>query len=265
MPMSSFFLAADHLEQELSPEPVMAPAAGAVLLHCGIVIAIVLYGIIGGFFHHNLWGGAGPGGAIQVNLVSSALPLPSDQPPNKNVLSTETPSQAPAPPEPKAKQAVDETAIPIAGKQKKPEKQVAPKTPQKQTQPIQDNRAQYGEQAGSSMPRTAAQSSSTGPATVNQSDFGSMFGYYVDGINRKMDANGYRSLADPHTPRGAKAYISFKIARDGSASDVRLDQSSGSPSWDTTCVRAAQRVDTFGRLPDQYRGSTLLVSFYCEY
>jgi protein TonB len=261
--MSILLQGGDHLEQELAPEPVMAPAAGAVALHCGLVAAIVLYGIIGGFFHHNLWGGAGPGGAIQVNLVSSALPIPSDQPQNQNVLSTETPSQAPAQPEPKAKQAVDETAIPIAGKQKKPEQQQAQKTPQRKVEPTPTNRAQYGEQAGSNMPRQA--SATSGPATVNQSDFGTMFGYYVDGINRKMDANGYRSLADPHTPRGARAYISFSIARDGSVTQVRLDQSSGSPTWDTACVRAAQRVDTFGALPQGYRGNTLMVSFYCEY
>jgi protein TonB len=241
----------------------MAPAAGAVALHCGLVAAIVLYGIIGGFFHHNLWGGAGPGGAIQVNLVSSTLPIPSDQPQNKNVLSTETPSQAPAQPEPKTKQAVDETAIPIAGKQKKPEQQQTERSPQRKVDPTPTNRAQYGEQAGSNMPRQA--SSTSGPATVNQSDFGTMFGYYVDGINRKMDANGYRSLADPHTPRGARAYISFSIARDGSVSQVRLDQTSGNPTWDTTCVRAAQRVDTFGALPPGYRGNNLMVSFYCEY
>ncbi len=241
----------------------MAPAAGAVALHCGLVLAIVLYGIIGGFFHHNLWGGAGPGGAIQVNLVTSALPIPSEQPPNQNVLATETPSQAPAQPEPKAKQAVDETAIPLAGKQKKPEHQETPKTPQRKLEPTPTNRAQYGEQAGSSMPRQT--SSTSGPATINQSDFGTMFGWYVDNINRKMDANGYRSLADPHTPRGARAYISFSIAKDGSVSQVRLDQSSGSPTWDTACVRAAQRVDTFGPLPGQYRGSSLNVSFYCEY
>jgi len=258
-------IVSDHLEQELTPEPVMAPAAGAVMLHVGLLTAIVLYGVIGGFFHHNLWGGPGSGGAIQVNLVSSALPLPSDQPPNKNVLATETPSQAPAPPEPKAKQAVDETAIPILGKQKKPEQKEAPKATVKQQQPVEENRAQYGEQSGSSMPRAATQSSSIGPASVNQGDFGSMFGYYVDGINRKMVANGYRSLADPHTPKGARAYISFKIARDGSPSDVRLDRSSGSSTWDTACVRAAQRVDTFGLLPAGYRQPVLLVSFYCEY
>ena len=95
--MSSFFQGGEHLQQELAPEPFAKPAAGAVLLHCGIVIAIVLYGVVGGFFHHNLWGGAGPGGAIQVN-ITSALPLPSDHPPNQNVLATEKPSEAPAPP-----------------------------------------------------------------------------------------------------------------------------------------------------------------------
>jgi protein TonB len=261
--MSSYFNAADHLQQELAPEPLARPAAGAILLHCGIVAAIVLYGVVGGFFHHNLWGGAGPGGAIQVNITSS-IPLPSEHPPTQNVLATEKPSEAPAPPEPKAKQVEDETAIPIVGKPKKPEHQEAPKTAVKQP-PIPQNRAQYGEQAGSNLPRAAAPGAATGPTSVTDANFGSLFGWYVDNINRKMDANGYRSLADPRTPRGARSYISFTVARDGTVSQVRLDRSSGSPTWDTTCVRAAQRAENFGPLPNGYRQSSLMVSFYCEY
>ncbi len=261
---SNVFHGGDHLEQGLAPEPFARPAAGAVLLHCGIVIAIVLYGVIGGFFQHSLWGGAGPGGAIQVN-ITSALPLPTDHPPNQNVLATEKPSEAPAPPQPKVKQAEDQTAIPIQGKPKKQQQEEIKKTPPRQTPPVPQNRAQYGEQAGSSMPKTMAQGAGTGPTSVTDANFGSLFGWYVDNINRKMEANGYRSLADPRTPKGARAYISFVVARDGSVSQVRLDQSSGSPSWDTTCVRAAQRVDTFGSLPSQYRGNNLMVSYYCEY
>jgi periplasmic protein TonB len=260
---SNFFIGGDHLQQELAPEPFAKPAAGAVLLHCGVVIAIVLYGVIGGFFQHSLWGGAGPGGAIQVN-ITSALPLPSDHPPNENVLATEKPSEAPAPPAPKVKQAEDETAIPIQGKPKKQQQEEIKKTPQRQPQPVQQNRAQYGEQAGSVLPKTTAPGSG-GPTSVSDANFGSLFGWYVENINRKMDQSGIRSLADPHTPKGARVYISFMIARDGSVSQVKLDQSSGSSSWDTTCVRAAQRVDTFGALPAQYRGSNLMVSFYCEY
>jgi len=259
---SPFFQAGDHLQQELAPEPFAKPAAGAVLLHCGIVIAIVLYGVIGGFFHHILWGGAGPGGAIQVNITSS-IPLPSEHPPNQNVLATEKPSEAPAPPETKTKQAEDETAIPIQGKPKKQQDQNVKQTPKQPDVP--KNTAQYGEQAGSQLPRTATPGASNGPTTVADANFGSLFGWYVDNINRKMEQNGYRSLADPHTPKGARAFISFNIARDGAISQVRLDRSSGSPTWDSVCVRAAQRVDTFGPLPGQYRGSNLMVSYYCEY
>lgn len=263
--MSGVLEGSERLEGELTPEPWKAPAAGAVVLHIALASGVVLYGIIGGFFHHNFWGGAGASGAIQVNLVSSAIPLPSDQPPNQNVLATETPSQAPAPPEPKAKQAVDETAIPILGKQKKPQQKTAPRTPPRQQQPVQTNRAAYGEQAGSSMPRVTQQGFTSGPTTVSDSNFGSLFAYYVEGINRKMSQNWYKPEVDPHTPRGAQAYIFFKIYRDGSVGDARLDRSSGSSTLDSSCVRAAQRVDTFGNLPSGYRGSYLQISFYCEY
>lgn len=262
--MSSNFQVGGHFQEGLAPEPFAKPAASAVLLHCGLVIAIVLYGIVGGFFHHNLWGGAGPGGAIQVNITSS-IPLPSDHPPNQNVLATEKPSEAPAPPQPKAKQQEDETAIPIQGKPKKPEQQQVQRTPVKPQEPVPQNKAQYGEQAGTAMPRTSQSGVANGPTTLTDANFGSLFGWYVDNINRKMDANGYRSLADPRTPKGAKASIEFKIHRDGSQSDVRLDRSSGSASWDSVCVRAAQRVDTFGPLPSGYRDSYLQVYFDCTY
>jgi protein TonB len=225
----------------------------------------VLYGILGGFFHHSLWGGSGMAGAIQVNL-SSALPLPSNQPVNQNVLATEKPSEAPAPPTPKAKQAEDETAIPISGKQKKkPERETAMRTPPRQQEPIRNNRANYGEQAGSSMPRASQQGFTSGATTVNNGDFGSRFGWYVEGIGRKMATNWYKSLVDQSTPRGARSYIEFRIYKDGSVSDVKLDRSSGSPTLDSSCMRAAQRVDTFGPLPAGYNQSTLLVSYYCEY
>src|ERR1019366_3936039 len=109
-------------------------------LHSALFGGLLLYGVLNGFFHHNLWGNPGAGGAIQVSLVSHALPLPSDRPPNDNVLATETPSEAPAEPTPKAKQEVDETAIPLSGKQVKPEHQTqtAPKTQSHQPQPKQD-------------------------------------------------------------------------------------------------------------------------------
>ena len=261
--MSTVLEGGEQLERELAPEPMMAPAAGSLVLHLALAACLLTYGLLAGLFHHNQWGNAGSGGAIQVSLTS-ALPLPSDQPPNENVLATDTPSQAPAEPTPKAKQAIDETAIPITGKQKKQQQESARKTAQHQ--PEQSNRAQYGEQAGSSMARSMqTQGYTSGQTTVSDGDFGIRFGWYLRLINRKMDANGYRALANPQTPKGAKAQIEFKIYRDGSHRDVRLDQSSGNSSWDDTCVRAAQRVDTFGQLPPEFRDAFLQVYYDCDY
>lgn len=255
----------EHLEKELTPDRMMAPAAGSVVLHLGLAGAIVLYGVLGGFFHHSLWGSAGAGGAIQVNLVSSALPLPTNQPINQNVLATETPSQAPAPPAPKEIKSEDLTAIPIQGKPIKNQQKPVQRTPPKKQQPTPDTRAAYGEQAGSSMPRTTQPSLTPGPTSVNNGDFGSRFGWYVDGISRKMASNWYKALVDQSTPRGARAYIDFSIGRDGTVSNPTLERSSGSSTLDRSCLDAARRVDSFGPLPTGYNQSTLLVSYYCEY
>ena len=251
----------DLLERELTPEKAFRPAMGSVLLHAGLAASIALYGFLGGLFHPNSWGGAGAGGAVQVSLVSSAIPLPADHPPNQNVLSTDTPSEAPSQPTPKAKQAVDETAIPIIGKHKKPEQQTAPKSSQ---QTMQTNRAQYGEQAGSSMPR-AVQNGPVGPTVVGDGDFGSRFGWYVNQINNKMAQSWYKPEVDPRTPRGARVYLTFTIKHDGTPAEVQIDKSSGAPSLDRSCQRGVQRVDTFGILPQGYNQSTLKVSYYCEY
>ncbi|MGB8260348.1 MAG: TonB family protein [Terracidiphilus sp.] len=264
--MSSILDSTEHLEQELAPEPIVAPAMGAIALHLALAGAVVAWGIVGGFFHHSVWGSPGVGGAIQVNLVSSALPLPADQPPTDNVLATETPSRAPAQPEPKAKEKVDTDAIAIQGKQKKPQAATTPKAPPKPPQPKQDNKAQYGEQAGSTIPRqTLPQPGSNGPVSVNSGDFGTRFPWFVDGMNRKMQTTWYRQEVDPRTPKGTRVYLIFTIKKDGSPVNPQVDRSSGSSTLDRSCLRAVQRVDTFGNLPSGYNGSSISVSYYCEY
>lgn len=264
--MSGIFEGSENLERELVGEPVAAPATGSIILHIALAGGIVLYGVLGGFFHTNTWGGAATGGAIRVNVVSSALPLPSDQPPNENVLATDKPSQAPVLPSPKEEAPkIDEKSIPILGKQTKPKEQPKPKS-QVKPPPKPENRAQYGEQASSSMPKSIqGQTTTNGPTSVNQGDFGSRFAYYVDGINRKMSQSWNKGEVDQRTPKGTRVFLIFSIDRFGRPSDVQLDRSSGSPTLDRSCMRGVQRVDTFGPLPAGYNQSTLKVSYYCEY
>lgn len=264
--MSSVLEGGGHLERELTPEPMGRPAAGALVLHAILAAGIIFYGVLSGLFHHDLWGNPGAGGAMNVSLVN-ALPLPADQQRNQNVLATETPSQAPALPSQKTKQMEDLKAVPIQGKRVRPRRETVHKTQPHQPPPKANNLAEYGEQAGSSMPRMLRTQGGSSVATATSGDFASRFGWYVDQINRTMSTNWYPQTVDRSTPRGSRAFITFTIHKNGSWSDVRLERSSGSPTLDQSCVNAANRVasQSFIALPSAYNQSTLRVSFYCEY
>jgi protein TonB len=263
--MKSLLEDIEQLDRPSAPDPLAAPAAGSVALHGALLGGLLLYGTLAGFFHGQMWGNAGAGGAIQVSLVSNAIPLPSEQQ-NQNVLMTETPSQAPAEPTPKARQAVDEKAIPIAGKQTKPQQKTAPKTQKNQPQP-RDNRAQYGEQAGSILPRAtlAQNSASNGPVSITNGDFGSRFGWYVEIIKRKVSQNWNRYEVDSRTPRGATAEVYFRVNRQGAPSNFKINTTSGSSTLDQSCLRATERVDTFGDLPRDSNDQWLDVIYDCTY
>ncbi len=262
--MSSVLEGGVHLERGLAAEPMGRPAAGSLALHAVLAVVLLCYGLFSGLFHHDIWGNSGMAGSMNVTLVSNAVPLPATEPPNTNVLATETPSQAPAAPSPKKEQRVDKNAIPILGKHVTPRSRTRPKTQPYQPQPRAKNLAAYGEQAGSSMPQ-GMESTSGGPTQVANGDFASRFGWYVDQINRKMDQSWYRAEVDPRTPKGSRVYLIFTIDRDGAPSDIRLDRSSGSPTLDMSCEQGVERVGTFGPLPEGYNQSTLKVSYYCEY
>ena len=122
-----------------------------------------------------------------------------------------------------------------------------------------------GGTAQTNIPRsTASNPNGNNPVAVNGGDFGSRFPWYVELIRRKTAQNWLVQEVSSSTPAGAKVYLSFVVSRDGSPSQIRIAQSSGSPSLDTSCLRAVQRVDSYGPLPGGYNGSSLSVSYYCE-
>jgi protein TonB len=260
----------DHREHVLLIErrrdPVAASAAGSILLHGALFCLLIFYGVISGLFHHNLWGNPGEGGAIQVTLVSNAIPLPHEEQ-NQNVLMTDTPSKAPAPPAPKAKEAVDETAIPLSGQDAKPKQEPARKTQQKQPPPPPDTRAHFGEQSGSALPRaTMAQNdASNGPVSITNGDFGSRFGWYVEVIKRKVGQYWNKYEVDSHTPKGSVVEIYFRVNRQGAPTNFKINKPSGSASLDQSCLHATQRVDTFGDLPRDSNDQWLDVIYSCTY
>ena len=276
----------ERIEREFAPEPIGRPMLVALLFHALLIGGAAGFALLANLFPHNTWGGTNDGGAIAVQLVSNAIPLPADQPPNDNVLATEKPSEAPAPPAPKAKATVDEGGGPIPTKIepiKKPadKKQEAVKaakpplipppitsraSPHTQPNPKLDNRAQYGEESANQMQRSVqpTTTSTDGKVSVTAGSRGFNYPFYVDALRRKMTENLYQGEVDPRTPIGTRSYILFTIRRDGSVTDIRLDRSSGSPTLDQACLRAAKRVDTFGPLPSPPSDPPPMVSYYCE-
>jgi periplasmic protein TonB len=251
---------------ELGHEPFGAPIAGSLLLHGFAIAAVVFFAYFAGHFHGAEWGNNRAPGAIQATLVSSAptIPLPQETPPTPNVLATEQPSPAPAPPQPKAAPVQQPDAVPIPVKQpekKLEKKQAQPSPKHAQPQPLQ-NRAHYGEAPATQIPHSLADNpGQNNPVNVSGGDFGSRFPYYVAIITNKVSQAWYRQEIDPRTPYGREAKVIFVIARDGTVSNIHLSQSSGSPSLDSSAVRAVQRIETFGPLPPGYSGSTVSVEY----
>jgi len=254
---------------QLERESFGAPMVGSLFLHLFVIATVALAAYLAGRLHGTTWGSDKAPGAIQATIVSSAptIPLPQETPPTPNVLATEQPSPAPAPPQPKAVPVPQPDAIPIPVKQppkekKAPEKkQEQPSPKHAQPQPLQ-NRAHYGEAPATQIPHSlAGNPGQNNPVNVNGGDFGSRFPYYVAIITNKVSQDWYRREIDPGTPYGREAKVIFVIARDGTLSNIHLSQSSGSPTLDSSAVRAVQRVDTFGPLPPGYSGSNVSVEY----
>ena len=69
--------------------------------------------------------------------------------------------------------------------------------------------------------------------------------------------------------RQAPAIIAFTIelsrwSADGSPSQIVIAKPSGDSTLDASAVRALQRIDTFGPLPDGYAGQYINVQYYFE-
>jgi protein TonB len=235
--------------------------------HLGLTALIVLYSLLFTGSRGSDWGGGGGGDAMGVTLVSS-VPLPAAQAQTQNVLANE--SKGVTKSQPKVEQK-EPDAIEIQGKNtkvkpKKPPSSTKDKIPPPPEQPT--NQAAFGEGGPVSGPygSFAAGGAKGGFGVAgNGGDFGTKYGWYVQVIQRKVSENWLKYEVDPKISTAERVYITFDVARDGHPFNVRVEQSSGVPSLDTSAVRALQRIDTFGSLPPDYHGSKISVEYWFDY
>jgi protein TonB len=271
-------------KEAVAPSLAVSATMHAVLLACLVFLPAVLSR------SGEDWGSNGNGGAsgeaISARLVGG-IPLPPHAHAKpENVLANESKGLSQSIPAPAAKE--DEQAIAIPDKQSKvkttkekaavanQDRDVARRRPTVATpsreQPREmakvDNTVPFGAGGPVAGPYTTFQDGNTAGGLKfgegGTGSFGSRFGWYTDVVARKVH-QAWESEVNPSVSSAKRVYILFDISRSGTPSNVRIEQSSGVPSLDLSAVRALQRIDTFGPLPQGYNGSYVSVEFWFDY
>jgi len=252
--------------RDLPRENVSASFVLALTLHA----ALIGTGIAWAFLAHSdphSWGeNSHTSGSIEASMVSS-IPLPSKQnyDPNK-VLTTDSPSKAVAAPKPKAEPPPKPNEVLIPEKtQPKPTKiaeKSTPEPPKHLEPPTPTTKAPTGESTGVRLPMAQQQvKNGTASITVDDRSFGDRYAYYTRIVDQKV-SQSWNSQDLPTASTGMRTIVVFTINPDGSPSDVKILTRSGSLSFDTTALRAIQRIDTFGPLP---QNKAITVEFALDY
>jgi len=238
-------------------------------LHIGLIAAIALSVWIQR--SGNPWGGPGGGGdsSVKVNLISSAgIPMPHPIVPTPSQVVDPTKGlaeEAPKIEEPKN----DATRI-LKFKEKQP-----PPPPSKKSKVFEpkikppDNATPYGKGGGQlDVPTGYSQTpgaSASGLAVQGQGggDFATRYGWYVESVKRAISQNWIQTSIDPsiRAARRAKTTVSFRIYRDGTIKNIRLDTPSGNRSMDDSATRALLSIDKLPTLPADYSGAYVDVTF----
>jgi periplasmic protein TonB len=237
----------------------------SVVFHCALVVGVFGLGFVLNWHSSTNDWGSNKGDAVDAVLVSgAAIPIPHPQQQTQNIVANESKGVTQTQPQPKVEEPQD--ALPIQGKvtPKKIDRPTPPTHVQPRAVPTPvETAVPYGEGGPVSGPYGSFSAPNTkGGFSVQNSGFADKYGWYVDVIRHKVQQNWLTYEIDPRITAPHRAYIEFDITRDGSPANVRVEQPSGVPSLDTSAVRAVQRIDGFGAVPD---GETLHVEFWFDH
>jgi len=91
------------------------------------------------------------------------------------------------------------------------------------------------------------------------------FQFYLQMISDKITANWFQSLVDPGVGGLLQTQVYFRIYRNGTISDIKIDASSGVESFDLSAKRAIQSAVPFATLPNEYSGQYLGITLVFEH
>ncbi len=91
------------------------------------------------------------------------------------------------------------------------------------------------------------------------------FQFYLQMISDKITANWFQALVDPGVAGVLQTQVYFRIYKNGTISDIKIDVSSGIESFDLSARRAIQTAAPFAPLPNEYDGQYLGITLVFEH
>jgi periplasmic protein TonB len=239
------------------------PLALSLGFHVLLGLTILVLGFLLEPSGRSDWG-ENPGEAVNAKLVTGApIPLPRPDAQTENIVANDSKGVTQTVPQPKTAQTEDGVTIPGQVTKPKIDKAVTTANVRPHPVPTPVTAVPYGEGGAVSGPYSAFTAPNTrGGFSAQNADFGSKYGWYVDTVRRTVQNNWLLYEIDPHINAPHRAYVDFEILRDGTPANIHLVQSSGVPTLDLSALRALQRVDKFGALPE---GSKQAFEFWFDY
>jgi TonB family protein len=154
------------------------------------------------------------------------------------------------------KAAVEEPKQP----EKKEEKIPVPKKPDTRKEGKEKQAAEAKKEPPAEAQKPLGVTVGTGEGTgiaVDAANF--PFGYFLAAIERRVSENWFSAVAEGGT--GLTCVVYFKLMRDGSVSDARIETSSGNGYFDRAAVRAVRSAAPFPPLPRAFSDAFLGIHF----
>ncbi|HEX7706429.1 MAG TPA: cell envelope integrity protein TolA [Thermoanaerobaculia bacterium] len=226
-----------------------------------LAISLLLHAGLAGMAAYAAFHSPAPQGVRMVNIQFANAPA---TPAPRAAAPAAPKPAAPAPPQPAIAEPVPKIAEP---KPVAPAKTVA--APEKNTVPL----SPFGQSAKKGSETPAAETPKAVPAPPSVGGVGTTttdvpiggsgvtgleggdFPYtlYIDGMQRRIGNNWFR----PQVSSGTTAVIYFRIQRDGTITDPRIQTSSGNSAFDRAAISAVRSSTPLNPLPFAYNGTYL--------
>jgi protein TonB len=258
---------APHVDILDEQEPLKLHLVGSVGLHISVALAVFALSVFHG--RRETWGDATPGGGSSMIVgVVGHVPLPS-RGGIVNPVANDTKSEVPEPKPDNVKQSKvvepEPDAVPLPSR-------TAPKKPSRKETSNNSYRAkqidranQLYSQEGQALVTPMVGMVGSGGVGVGQgSPFGNRFGYYVDILRQKVAQKWRTGDVDPRIRSAPPAIVTFTIRRDGSISNVRVEQTSGNFALDASAQRAIADAAPLPPLPAAFDRNEVSIEFWFQ-